>query len=611
MQDKHSSSKLAQPLSIGNVVNVGLQIYRDQGPAYFKIALQATLWLLAPILLGLVGVALGLILELGAGLLVLLGLGWFVLLMYCLARYLAESALISRLTYAKLINQPESLAEARRFTSRRSWAFLWLYILLMLLYFGLLLGLFLALGILIAIVFAAFGMSTLMTSETGGAISLTIGLVLYVGSLIAILLLLLWLGMRLYFISEVPLAVEAITPGAAIGRSWVLTKGNFWRVFWVAIVVTLILIPIQLLQQAAASTLQGMLAVVAAPESPAFTALVFLITMAMALLLGIIILPLWQSIEATLYYDLRSRREGLTVADDSGSGSAEPQDRRRASPQAPSSRAASNPPGVSPLRWLQRVSVVTPESVDLQFLLAGIGGRGFAFAVDVAILISVWAIGAMIYSLVALQLLDYLSRTDWNYDAVPIWLGAIAFLATFILFTGYFVFFEVRWQGQTPGKRAAHIRVIREDGRPVGLSQAVLRSLLLAFDGVPLFLGVFFILFGKQEKRLGDLVAGTLVVQDAQSPTQKIAIRYSDRAQRLAKELPAITNLSALTPDDLTTIRDYLERRPHLERDARRDLSLTLARQLRSQVGLKTIQGELTSDDFLEALYLAYQAQMA
>ncbi|MBF2079692.1 MAG: RDD family protein [Synechococcales cyanobacterium T60_A2020_003] len=260
------------------------------------------------------------------------------------------------------------------------------------------------------------------------------------------------------------------------------------------------------------------------------------------------------------------------------------------------------------MRWLKTIEVVTPEQVGLQFTLAGIGERSYAMAIDVAILLGVWTAAATLYSIFAIQLLNGLSNTNITYGQLPIWLGAIALLATFILFSGYFVFFEVTWQGQTPGKRVANIRVIRDDGRPIGLAQAVLRSLLLSFDGIPLFLGVIFILFEKREKRLGDIVAGTLVVQE-EKPIAKANVTLSDRANTLAQDLPQSANLSLLLPDDFATIREYLERRSRMDRDARRELSLNLARQMRSRIEMESIPTGLTSDEFLEAVYIAYQKQ--
>ncbi|MGA7934220.1 MAG: RDD family protein [Kovacikia sp.] len=261
------------------------------------------------------------------------------------------------------------------------------------------------------------------------------------------------------------------------------------------------------------------------------------------------------------------------------------------------------------MRFFNRVSLSTPESVELEFTLAGIGNRTLALLIDYHImgllLFGFW----VLWGTFSLGLLSYLSGTNQNYTAVPIWLTAIAVLISFVIFTGYFAFFELAWQGQTPGKRIAKIRVIRDDGKPIGISQVALRSLLRPIDDL-LFIGAFFILFGKREKRLGDWAAGTLVIQE-QRPGSKETIVISEQAKDLATQLPAMADLSQLLPDDFVVIRTYLERRAAMAPNARKELSLKLARQLRTLIDLEIIPPNTVSDHFLEAVYLAYQQQNA
>lgn len=257
------------------------------------------------------------------------------------------------------------------------------------------------------------------------------------------------------------------------------------------------------------------------------------------------------------------------------------------------------------MRFFNRVSLSTPESVELEFTLAGIGNRTLALVIDYQILALLLLGFWILWSTFSFGLMNYLNRANFNYASVPIWLVAILLLLSFFLFTGYFAVFEVLWQGQTPGKRITKIRVIRDDGRPVGLSQAAMRSLLRPLDDF-FFVGVFFILLGKQEKRLGDWAAGTLVIQE-QRGDRNATLTISDPAKQLAIELPAIADLSQLLPDDFAVVRAYLQRRHTMEKHARNDLSLNLARQLRTVIALETIPPNTTSDQFLEAIYEAYQ----
>lgn len=259
------------------------------------------------------------------------------------------------------------------------------------------------------------------------------------------------------------------------------------------------------------------------------------------------------------------------------------------------------------MRFFNHVSLSTPESVELEFTLAGIGNRTLALVFDYSILGALLVVFWILWGTFSLGLLSYLNSGTFNYASAPIWLLAIALLINFFIFAGYFTFFEVLWQGQTPGKRFTKIRVIRDNGRPIGLAQAALRSLLRPIDDF-CFIGVFFILLGKQEKRLGDWAAGTLVIQEERGD-RKAALMISESAKQLAIELPKLAALSQLLPDDFAVVRTYLQRRHTMDARARNDLSLNLARQLRTLIGLETIPPNTTADQFLEAVYEAYQQE--
>ncbi|HEY9645792.1 MAG TPA: RDD family protein [Chroococcidiopsis sp.] len=259
------------------------------------------------------------------------------------------------------------------------------------------------------------------------------------------------------------------------------------------------------------------------------------------------------------------------------------------------------------MRFFNRVTLQTPESVELEFSLAGIGSRAFALLIDYHILGLTLVIFLVVWSILSNQLLNYLEQLDVDYSIAPSWLLAIALIVCFVIFVGYFVFFETVWQGQSPGKRLAKIRVIRDDGRPVRIGQATMRALLRPIDDL-LSLGVFMIVLSKREKRLGDWVAGTIVVQDVR-PTAKSAFALSDQAEAIAQQLLAMADFSNMLPDDFAVIREYLQRRSLMERKAKSDLSLTLARQVKAVIALETLPQDMTPDAFLEAAYLAYQQQ--
>src|SRR5215510_11634669 len=100
--------------------------------------------------------------------------------------------------------------------------------------------------------------------------------------------------------------------------------------------------------------------------------------------------------------------------------------------------------------------------------------------------------------------------------AKPLRPGSMPCLASFVLFWGYYIFFEMLWNGQTPGKRWVGLRVIRTDGTPITLSESFIRNLTRLVDFLPAAygIGIISMFLDKQSRRLGDLAAGTLVVHD-------------------------------------------------------------------------------------------------
>ncbi len=260
------------------------------------------------------------------------------------------------------------------------------------------------------------------------------------------------------------------------------------------------------------------------------------------------------------------------------------------------------------MHFLNRITLQTPESVELEFTLAGIGNRALSLTIDYIVLGITLVIFWITWGIFSVQMLQILTDLTGKTSGLELWLFAIAFLISFFIQTGYFAFFEVLWQGQTPGKRYVKIRVIRDDGLRIGIQQAVLRSLLLNIDLGVWFLGAFLIMFSKREKRLGDLAAGTLVVQD-EYIVASTNFPISEEAKKLADELPQTANLSQLLPDDFAAIREYLQRQQAMAPKAKAELSLQLARQVRGIIALEKLPAGLTPDVFLEAVYLAYQQQ--
>ena len=159
------------------------------------------------------------------------------------------------------------------------------------------------------------------------------------------------------------------------------------------------------------------------------------------------------------------------------------------------------------MKFLNRVKSQTPESVELEFVLAGIGNRTYALIVDYLI----W--GLTLFLLLLSWGFLFTQFTWLRSETIRPWFVAVQIMIFFGVYIGYFVLFETLWNGQTPGKKYVKIRVIREDGRNVGIQQSILRSLLRPIDDL-FFIGLLSIVFTDQEKRLGDWIAGTISIQE-------------------------------------------------------------------------------------------------
>src|SRR4030095_14694935 len=165
--------------------------------------------------------------------------------------------------------------------------------------------------------------------------------------------------------------------------------------------------------------------------------------------------------------------------------------------------------------------IETPERVPLHFALASIGNRFLACAIDHAI----QALTILLMLIGFLTLANY-SRLGDRLNAAPKWVYAVLIVILFLIISGYFAFFEWVWRGQTPGKRWLKLRVIREDGRPVTFWEAAVRNLLRTFDMMPApfySIGLISVFVSLSDQRVGDMVAGTVVVRESEAEVPAFA----------------------------------------------------------------------------------------
>ncbi|MGA7934219.1 MAG: hypothetical protein WCA35_11785 [Kovacikia sp.] len=312
-----SGSGPVQTFSIGNAVSAGFQLYRTNAKQYLKIALVAVLWSLLPVL---IVIAIGMVAAIVysatqeptslVGLIVLAAIAVLVLWFYCVAKSLTNSALISRLAFNQLSSQPEELKDARRFVNARKWSFLLSKVFVAFIVLGLMLAFSVVIGILVGILVTAGGG---WGSSGNALLAFILGLLLF-GLIIAAIGFFTWLGARLAAV-EVPLAVEIESSATkTISRIWNLTKNNAWQVFFVFFITFCVTIPVYLLAQVLSVVPRVLITILIPADSDTYfplQVLFGLVSYATGLVLGILVLPLWQSIKAVIYHDLRNRQEGF------------------------------------------------------------------------------------------------------------------------------------------------------------------------------------------------------------------------------------------------------------------------------------------------------------
>jgi hypothetical protein len=263
------------PLSLGNVVSAGLRIYRDHFKSYFGLSIKALLWALIPIY------------------------GW--------AKIYQIQAIISRQVYKELVNQPEPISTSRSYIEQRFWSFWVAQILIGSMSLGGYFISFLLLNILVVIPPIFLGnISNLNSGLTPISIALDLG-VRFIAIIIYV-----WLYSH-FFISELPLAIEHnMNSTNSIGRSWELTKAFLLRIQVIILVASLITLPIVLVTIAPVFFIIPLLSTSSSPEVVLGSFfLMGLLGMILAIVGTTLMMPFWQAIKAVIYYDIRSRQEGL------------------------------------------------------------------------------------------------------------------------------------------------------------------------------------------------------------------------------------------------------------------------------------------------------------
>ena len=211
--------------------------------------------------------------------------------------------------FRELIGQPESIRDARRYIKPRLWSFFRVAFQVGLYIFGV--YLLLSIAFLIAAVLLTFISAfvvNFINNQMLNFIVIIFVLILFILSFIGFIFGFVWVFSR-WIVAEVPLAIENnINGGKSVTRSWELTKHYVRRIQGVVIVTFLVTLPILFLT----SYIPQILLILIEEGTDLFW-FVYFISLLISLAGGVLVLPFWQVIKAVLYYDLRSRREGLDL----------------------------------------------------------------------------------------------------------------------------------------------------------------------------------------------------------------------------------------------------------------------------------------------------------
>jgi uncharacterized RDD family membrane protein YckC len=195
------------------------------------------------------------------------------------------------------------------------------------------------------------------------------------------------------------------------------------------------------------------------------------------------------------------------------------------------------------VRLDERVTIATPEGVTLELVLAGLGSRFLARLLD---------------SLIQIVIIVGIVFLAFRGDSPGV-AQAGGWILLFLVMFAYDVPFEVLNNGRTPGKMTAGIRVVERAGEPIGFVPSAIRNIVRIVDFLPVFyvIGSIAIVASKDDQRLGDMAAGTLVLRD----------KFPGLALQLAPPITVSVNavaswdVSAIDADEVATIRQFLDRR--------------------------------------------------
>jgi uncharacterized RDD family membrane protein YckC len=221
------------------------------------------------------------------------------------------------------------------------------------------------------------------------------------------------------------------------------------------------------------------------------------------------------------------------------------------------------------------LDVRTAEAIAVRYELAGLGSRFLALTLDLVIQFATVAVVAVAAAAFAAPLARALATIKLDKTMSVVFISLLALLS-FALFFGYFIIFELAWNGQTPGKRALGIRVVRDEGFPVDAGAAIVRNVVRVVELAAGFyvISALVTLLSPENKRPGDFAAGTIVVRDRADDVPVLDALVREEGERD----------DGLDRDDRALIAQFLARRSTLEASASAQIAARIAERLRPKL---------------------------
>lgn len=235
--------------------------------------------------------------------------------------------------------------------------------------------------------------------------------------------------------------------------------------------------------------------------------------------------------------------------------------------------------------------IETPENVELQRRLAGIGSRVYAGFIDSLILGILYLLFFIFFVVAGIDPIKGAGLSN----SIEIWSLAILIFLGFAVYWGYFILFETITNGQTIGKKYTKIRVVQKEGQGVTFGSIVVRNLLRTVDAVGVYsVGIISMFATEKIQRLGDLAAGTVVISEN---TPEFSASSDDKKELIVEEAQTVEGVLEVgfSAEEYKLLQNYWARRNEFDLEARKKILTQLFVPVLERLGYRSPHSSVTS----------------